>query len=104
MAAGSRSGNSNYDLYIMRHGIAVARGAEGFSDDSKRPLTPEGKDKLRDVAKGLKRFGVELDWIVSSPLVRAAETADIVAATLNSNVAIDHSEALSPGGSPEALI
>ena len=77
---------SNYELYIMRHGLAVARGTEGFSDDSKRPLTPDGKEKMRDVAKGLKRAGVKLDWIVSSPLIRAVETAEIVAATLNSNV------------------
>src|SRR6266699_3654814 len=80
---------SNYELYIMRHGLAVARGTEGFSDDSKRPLTPEGKEKMRDVAKGL---------------IRAVETAEIVAATLNSNVPLGRSEALSPGGSPEALI
>ena len=95
---------SNYELYIMRHGLAVARGTEGFSDDSKRPLTPDGKEKMRDVAKGLKRAGVKLDWIVSSPLIRAVETAEIVAATLNSNVPLGRSEALSPGGSPEALI
>jgi phosphohistidine phosphatase len=106
MAGSNRPGNSEstYNLYIIRHGIAVTRGTEGFSDDSKRPLTPEGKEKIRDIAKGLKRFGVGLDWIVSSPLVRAAETADIVAATLDSNVAVDRSEALRPGGPPEALI
>src|SRR5689334_1227914 len=100
----AKSSKSSYDLYIMRHGIAVPQGAEGFNDDSKRPLTPEGKEKLRDIAKGLKRSGVKLDWIVSSPLTRAVETADIVAATLDSEVPVDRSEALSPGGSPEALI
>jgi phosphohistidine phosphatase len=100
----SKASRSSYELYIMRHGIAVARGTEGFSDDSKRPLSPEGKEKVRDIAKGLKRCGVKLDWIVSSPLVRAVETAEIVAATLNSNVPVDRSEALSPSGSPEALI
>jgi phosphohistidine phosphatase len=95
---------SSYELYIMRHGIAVTRGTAGFTDDSKRPLTPEGKEKMREAAKGLKRLGVNLDWIVSSPLVRAAETAEIVAATLNSNLLVDRSEVLSPGGSPEDLI
>jgi phosphohistidine phosphatase len=98
------SAKSTYELYIMRHGIAVARGTEGSSDDSKRPLTPQGKEKMRDIAKGLKRLGVELDWIVSSPLVRAVETAEIVATTLDPNIPIDRSEVLSPGGPPEALV
>ena len=98
------SAKSTYELYIMRHGIAVARGTEDSSDDSKRPLTPQGKEKMRDIAKGLKRLGVELDWIVSSPLVRAVETAEIVATTLDPNTPIDRSEVLSPGGPPEALV
>jgi len=100
----SDNAKGTYDLYIMRHGIAIPRGSEGFSDDSKRPLTPQGKEKMRDIAKGLKRLGVELDWIVSSPLVRAVETAEVVAATLSSNTPTDRSEVLSPGGSPESLI
>jgi phosphohistidine phosphatase len=95
---------NGYELYIMRHGIAVARESAGFSDDSKRPLTPEGKQKLRDICAGLKRTGFDLDWIVSSPLVRAAETAELVRESLASNVPLDFCDALRPGGSAEALI
>ncbi len=95
---------TGYEFYIMRHGIAVTRGSAGFSDDSKRPLTPEGKKKMQDIAVGLVRLGFDVDWIVSSPLVRAVETAEIVSDALASNVPTDFCDALSPGGSPEALI
>jgi phosphohistidine phosphatase len=93
-----------YNFYIMRHGLASPRGAAGVSDDAKRPLTPEGKKKMQEIARGLIRLGVELDWVVSSPMVRAVETAGIVADALSAKVPMDITETLSPGGSPEALI
>jgi phosphohistidine phosphatase len=93
-----------YELIIMRHGIAVDRGTAGYADDTKRPLTPEGQNKTRQVAKGLVRLGVEVDWIVSSPLVRAVETARLVSEELEKKVPIDLCDALAPGGSAEALI
>jgi len=95
---------AGYELYIMRHAIAVDRGSAGFSDDSKRPLTPEGKKKMREIAAGLTRLGLDVDWIVSSPLLRARETAEIVAEEQGSRLQVDFCDALSPGGSPEALI
>ena len=95
---------NGYELTIMRHGIAVERGSAGFSDDAKRPLTPEGKKKMREIAAGLIRAGFDVDWIVSSPLIRAAETAEIMAEELGPGVARDNCDALRPGGSPEALI
>ena len=95
---------ANYEFYIMRHGIAVMRGATAFIDDTKRPLTPEGKQKMRNIASGLVRMGFDLDWIVSSPLVRAVETAEIVGEALSSKPPLDFCDALRPGGSGEALI
>lgn len=96
--------SNGYEFYIMRHGIAVSRGSAGFSDDTKRPLTPEGKDKMKDISAGLKRAGFDVDWIVSSPLARAEQTAKIVAESLGGNIPLDLCDALSPGGSAEALI
>jgi len=93
-----------YELYIMRHGIAVVRGVTTMTDDAKRPLTPEGKEKMREIAAGLVRAGIEPDWIVSSPLVRAVETAEIVGEGLSSKPPLDFCDALRPGGDPEALI
>jgi len=94
---------ARYELYIMRHGIAVVRGSH-FEDDSKRPLTPAGKKKVKEISNGLKRLGVVVDWVVSSPLVRAVETAEIVADCLAPNVPMDFCDALRPGGSAEGLI
>lgn len=93
-----------YELYIMRHGSAVTRGSLGSSDDSKRPLTPQGKKKMQEITQGLGRLGFDPDWVVSSPLIRAVETAEIVAESLPSKVAVDFCDALRPGGSAEALI
>jgi phosphohistidine phosphatase len=93
-----------YQLYVMRHGIAVARGDPNFPDDTKRPLTPEGKKKLRDIAKGLLRLGLCVDSVVSSPLVRSAETAAIVAEVLGPGIAVESSDFLRPGGSLQALV
>ncbi|HKT10294.1 MAG TPA: phosphohistidine phosphatase SixA [Terriglobia bacterium] len=94
----------SYQLYVMRHGIAVARGDPGFPDDAKRPLTPEGKKKLKAVARGLFRLGLCVDSIISSPLVRASETAAIVSEVLAPGVKVESSEFLRPGGSLQALL
>jgi len=94
----------SYQLYVMRHGIAVARGDPNFPDDTKRPLTPEGKKKLRGVARGLFRLGLCIDSIISSPLVRASETAAVVAEVLAPGVKVESSDFLRPGGSLQALL
>ena len=101
---GRGEGPQDYELCLMRHGLAVERQATTVMDDAKRPLTPEGKQKMREIAAGLVRAGMEADWIVSSPLVRAVETAEIVAEAFGSKPPLDFCEALRPGGSPEALI
>jgi phosphohistidine phosphatase len=95
---------TGYELYIMRHGIAVDRGTAGYADDAKRPLTPEGAKKMSEITAGLVRVGFDPDWIVTSPLVRAAETAEIVADRLGRHVPRDSCDALRPGGSAEALL
>jgi len=95
---------SEYELYIMRHGLAVARSGGAILDDVKRPLTPEGKQKMREIAAGLVKTGFDVDWIVSSPLVRAVETAEMVGEELTSKPPLEFCEALRPGGSGEALI
>jgi phosphohistidine phosphatase len=95
---------AGYEFYVMRHGVAVTRDSAGFPDDSKRPLTPEGKQKMRKITAGLKRAGFDVDWIVTSPLVRAVETAEIVAEVMGNNVPVDFCEALKPAGSAESLI
>jgi phosphohistidine phosphatase len=88
----------------MRHGIALDRNSPLASNDSARPLTPKGRTRVARIAEGLHKLGYAFDWIVTSPLVRAAETAEIVAASQKPNPPVDVCNALSPGGSPEDVL
>lgn len=88
------------NLYLIRHAIAV----EEHEDDSQRPLTDKGRKKMRSIAKGLRALGVEFDLILSSPYVRAAETAEILADVFKMKKEVQFSENLVPSGSPEVLI
>jgi phosphohistidine phosphatase len=64
-------------LCLVRHGIAAERGA-AWPDDGLRPLTPDGIRKMDGAARGLAKL-VSADVILTSPLVRARQTAEIVA-------------------------
>jgi phosphohistidine phosphatase len=90
-------------LYLIRHGIAAERGEE-YPDDTKRPLTSHGIARLRREAKGLEALGVTFAEIVSSPLVRTRQTADVLAASMKSKPAIVTSDALAPAGTPGAVM
>ena len=92
-----------YSVYILRHGIAGERDAQKYPDDSERPLTDKGKKRMRQIADGLIRIGFAVDWIVTSPLVRAAETAEVVAASIGVKIPMDKCAPLSPGGSVREL-
>jgi phosphohistidine phosphatase len=65
-------------LLIVRHAIAVPHGTPEIPEDA-RPLTPRGKRRFRDAARGLARICGRPDVLLSSPLVRARQTADIAA-------------------------
>jgi phosphohistidine phosphatase len=91
------------ELYLIRHGVAAERG-EDWPDDSKRPLTSEGIARLRKEARGLVELGVTIEQIVSSPLVRTRQTADVIAETLKSKPPVITSDALAPAGTPVAVI
>ncbi|HET7219598.1 MAG TPA: phosphohistidine phosphatase SixA [Vicinamibacterales bacterium] len=91
------------ELYLIRHGVAAERGEE-YPDDSKRPLTSDGIARLRKEAKALDALGVTFDLILSSPLVRAKQTADVFAEVMKSKPAVQTSDALTPAGGPAAVI
>lgn len=91
-----------YRLYIVRHAIAEARG-EAYPDDTQRPLSSKGTAKFRKVVRGLKALDVSVDCILSSPLVRARQTADILAAGLRGHPEIVEVKALAPDGSYREL-
>jgi phosphohistidine phosphatase len=66
-------------LYIVRHGIAIDREAPKCPADPERYLTEEGKEKTRQVAQGIAALSVVADVFISSPYVRALQTAEIFA-------------------------
>jgi len=94
------------DLFLVRHAIAAERGDE-WRDDSKRPLTDTGIERFKEVVKGLAWLGVEVDEIFSSPLVRAKQTANLLAQGLagkNSGASVKTLETLAPSNQPRAVM
>jgi len=91
------------ELYLIRHGVAADRGEE-YPDDSKRPLTSDGISQLRKQAKALDSLDIGFDHIITSPLVRTRQTADVFAEHLKSKPSVSNSDALAPAGTPAAVL
>jgi phosphohistidine phosphatase len=84
------------ELYFLRHGTA-ARRSEWQGDDGQRTLTEDGAAGVRRVARVLAASGLKVDVIVSSPLVRARQTADIAAEELKHAPGVVEDERLAGG-------
>ena len=69
-------------LYLLRHAEAVSHGTPGYARDAQRPLTEEGLLQARDAAAALKRLEISVERILTSPYVRAVQTATQVAEVL----------------------
>jgi phosphohistidine phosphatase len=63
-------------LYLIRHADAVPLGERGIATDEERPLTDAGRSQCRTLAKALGRLGAKIDRVLTSPLVRARQTAE----------------------------
>jgi phosphohistidine phosphatase len=92
-----------YEIYLIRHGVAEDRG-DAWPDDSKRPLTDQGIKRLRKSMRGLAQVGVTFDVVLTSPLVRARQTAEIVASQMDPRPHIVVIDSLSPDGSSQAVL
>jgi phosphohistidine phosphatase len=92
-----------YELHFVRHGLAEDRG-DAWPDDAKRPLTDEGMSRMRKSVRGLAGLGVTIDIVLTSPLVRARQTAEILAAGLAPRPSIVTVESLAPEGTYAAVI
>jgi len=89
------------ELYVVRHGIAIDREDPKSPADPERYLTEEGMEKTEQVAKSIAALGITPDLFVSSPYVRAMQTAEILAAALQyPKQKIRQSNALLPGAEP----
>ncbi len=92
-------------LYIVRHGIAVDKTDPKSPPEPERPLTAKGVQKTRAAALGLKEVGVKPDVLITSPFVRAAQTAEIFAEALGfATSKIRVSEALKPLANPADFV
>ncbi len=88
-----------HKLYLVRHAIAAERG-DAWPDDNKRPLTPKGTARMRQVVRGLRELGVVVDVVLSSPLVRAKQTAELLVDGLKPAPTIVVVAVLAPGTAP----
>jgi phosphohistidine phosphatase len=92
-----------YELYLIRHGVAE-ESSDAWPDDAKRPLTEDGMDRLRKESRGLARLGVTIDVMLTSPLVRTRQTAEIVASALDPRPNLINAESLAPGGTFQSVV
>ena len=92
-----------HELYLIRHGAAEERG-DAWPDDSKRPLTDDGIERMQAAARGLIRLGVELDVILTSPFVRARQTAETVASAFEVRPPVVLVDSLTPNGSFQGVL
>jgi phosphohistidine phosphatase len=89
-------------LMLLRHAIAEESSSTGRDED--RRLTGEGKRKLREVVAGMRALELPVDVVLTSPLRRAVETAEIVADGYGSSDDVELTPSLAPGASPDAVL
>jgi phosphohistidine phosphatase len=93
------------DLYIIRHADALPLGVNGITADEERPLSKTGEAQARQLAAALSRRGIRLEKVVSSPLVRARQTAEgLVQALSAPQPEVILGDELAPGGKRRNLI
>jgi phosphohistidine phosphatase len=91
-------------LYIVRHGIAIDREDPKCPPDPERYLTEEGVEKTVQVAKGMAALGITGDLFLTSPYVRAVQTAEIFANALDyAKQKIRRTDMLLPGAEPSHI-
>lgn len=91
-------------IHLFRHGIAFDRDDPRCPPDSQRPLTDKGIRRTQAAAAGLRRLGVEPDLVLTSPYLRARQTADIVRDVAAGGVPLKQSSAFEPTGDPADML
>lgn len=92
-----------HSLYLVRHAIAEERGKD-WPDDDKRPLTSKGIARMTQQVSGLRDLDVEIDLVLTSPLVRARQTADILVEGLKPSPKLRVFPMLGPGHTPAKVV
>lgn len=81
-------------LYLVRHATAAARGISAHPQDTQRPLTPDGEREAERIAEGLKRLKLGVELVVTSPWLRAVQTAERIAQVLGRRTSVQELPAL----------
>ena len=89
---------------LLRHAIAAPHDAVRYPDDGERPLTPHGRERMERAARGLKALEGRFDLILTSPLLRAVDTARIVARAFRPSLDVKVLKPLAPGGGAGGVI
>ena len=92
------------DLYVLRHGLADRRSRAKYPDDSERPLTRKGVRRLRRQVRSMNSLRLRPELVISSPLVRAMQTAEIVMEGARGVGPLEVSEALAPWADPREIL
>jgi phosphohistidine phosphatase len=92
-----------FELYLIRHGLAAERG-ESYPDDTKRPLTSRGIQRMKRAGKALVALDVAFDVMLTSPLVRTRQTAEALASAFKESPPIVNAPSLAPGGTHNAIV
>lgn len=89
-------------LALLRHGVAEDAGPSTDWQDGPRRLTDAGRRRMRDAAAGIVRLGLTFELVLTSPLTRCVQTAELVGDALGQAPVVD--ERLRPGMDVDALI
>lgn len=92
------------ELFLIRHADALALGERGITNDDERPLSEQGEGDAQAAARALQGRGVVLDKLITSPLLRARQTAEIMLRVWSRpELILDTCDALTPSGKPRKL-
>ena len=94
------------DIVVVRHGVALDReeAAENAISDPDRPLTAKGRRRMKAAAKGIAKLAEGADLVLSSPLLRAVQTAKLVRRAFDDDIGYAETNALLPDAEPGELI
>jgi phosphohistidine phosphatase len=85
------------ELYVLRHAIASSAAEAGVYQDAERPLSDEGRDKMKRIAAAIVKVGVEVDLVLSSPYLRARDTAILAHDAMPKETCLEFTNALASG-------
>ena len=101
-APAGRPADAPCAIYLIRHAIAAERG-DRWPDDHLRPLVRRGVSRMQQAVAGFRRLDAGIELVLTSPLARAQQTAEVVVLGLRPSPRLEQLAELSPGGSPDQV-